>query len=108
MKRLIFIALILTIPLLAGDKVGFIDSNRILQEYKGTKDLQKKYNEKLNEWQKKAEKLKKEIQELQQQLQTQQVILSETAKARKLQEIQEKQKEILSSISKKTDIKKYR
>ncbi len=93
MRKVTVIIVLFSMGLFAGDKIGFIDSNRILQEYKGTKDLQKKYNEKINEWQRKAEKMKKEIEELQRQFQTQQVILSETAKARKLQEIQEKQKE---------------
>ena len=93
MRKVYVITILLSMCLFAGDKIGFIDSNRILQEYKGTKELQKRYNEKINEWQRKAERMKKEIEELQRQFQTQQVILSETAKARKLQEIQEKQRE---------------
>ena len=93
MRKVYVITILFSMCLFAGDKIGFIDSNRILQEYKGTKELQKRYNEKINEWQRKAESMKKEIEELQRQFQTQQVILSETAKARKLQEIQEKQRE---------------
>lgn len=74
-------------------KIGFIDSNKILQEYKGTQDLQKKYQAKINEWQKKMDKMKKDIEELQKQFQTQQIYLSDEAKGRKLQELQNKQKE---------------
>lgn len=74
-------------------KIGFIDSNRILQEYKGTQDLQKKYQAKINEWQNKMDKMKKDIEDLQRQFQTQQIYLSDEAKGRKLQELQNKQKE---------------
>lgn len=74
-------------------KLGFIDSNRILQEYKGTQDLQKKYQAKITEWQNKMDKMKKEIEDLQKQFQTQQIYLSDEAKGRKLQELQNKQKE---------------
>lgn len=92
-KVLIFIALITVIPLYAEKKIGYIDSQRILQEYRGAKEIQKRYEEKVNQWKNEVDALKEEIQKLQRSLQTQNMMLSEEAKMRKMREIQEKQRQ---------------
>lgn len=88
-----FFLLMFSLSVLGEVKLGYIDSNRIMKGYKGINEIEKKYNDKLNEWQKRAESLKKEIQDLQKQVQTQGLLLSQEAKVRKMQEIQTKQQE---------------
>ncbi|MEA1912672.1 MAG: OmpH family outer membrane protein [candidate division WOR-3 bacterium] len=94
MKRywtLVFI--LLTLPALAEQKIGYIDSQRVLSEYKGAAEIKSRYEQKISEWRNKAENLKNEIQKLQKSFQTQSLMLSEEAKLRKAQEIEKKQQE---------------
>ena len=94
MKKVLILLLVFSGILFAnGVKIGYIDSNRILAEYKGTKDLEAQYNKVINEWQKKADKMKKEILDMQSELQSQSLLLSEDAKMRKMEELQTKQQE---------------
>jgi len=94
MKRILIFFAVLSGTLFAGEvKIGYIDSNRILAEYKGTKDLEDQYNKVIQAWQKKADEMKKEILDMQSELQSQSLLLSEDAKARKMQEAQAKQQE---------------
>jgi len=92
MKRFVLFFLMISGILLGGTiKIGYVDSNRILAEYKGTKDLEAQYNKVIQEWQKKAEDMKKDILDMQSELQSQSLLLSDDAKMRKMEELQTKQ-----------------
>ncbi len=94
MKKILIFFLVFSGILFAGEiKIGYIDSNRILAEYKGTKDLEDQYNKIINAWQKKADNMKQSILDLQSELQSQSLLLSDEAKMRKMQELQNKQQE---------------
>ncbi|MCK4525769.1 OmpH family outer membrane protein [candidate division WOR-3 bacterium] len=92
-KYMMVLIILLTIPLLSEQKIGYIDSQRILSEYKGAKEMREKYEKKVLEWKKKAEQIKKEIINLRETLQTQGLLLSEEAKMRKVKEIEDKENE---------------
>lgn len=93
MKKLIIFFMFLSTSLLAQDKIGYIDSQRILAEYKGAVDIERRYNEKIEEWKAKAQTMRDDIEKMREQLQTQNMLLSEEAKLRKLKEIESKQQE---------------
>jgi len=70
-------------------KIGYINSDRILREYKEAQDVQKQLDAKNQEWQRQAQQMQQEIQEKQRQLESQSLLLSEEKKAEKQREIQE-------------------
>jgi len=91
MKRFVVLALILVVcvPLLADKvKIGYINSARIIQEYKGMRDLQEQYRKDVEEWERQAKAMEQEILDLQNELQTQDYLLSAEAKQRKLRQLE--------------------
>jgi len=64
-----------------------------LQEYKGRKELEDKFNKILKEWEAEAKTKKQEIENLVSEFENQSLMLSDEAKERKRQEIAQKQQE---------------
>lgn len=91
MKRYKILLILLALTLFSQNKIGFIDSQRILNEYRGAAEIKRRYEQKVSEWQDRAEGLKREIANLREALQTQNLMLSEEAKLRKVQEIENKE-----------------
>jgi len=91
MKRYTVLLILLALSLVSQEKIGYIDSQRVLSEYRGASEIKMRYEEKVSEWRKRAEELKREIDNLRQTLQTQGLMLSEEAKLRKIQEIEKKE-----------------
>lgn len=73
---------------LAQLKVGYINSQVILNNYKEAIDVQKQLQELNAQWEREAREMQKEIQELLDQLEAQSLLLSEERKREKQQEIQ--------------------
>lgn len=69
-------------------KIGYINSNRILETYKEAIDVRKQLAELNAQWEREAKEMQKQIQKLQEQLDSQSLLLSEERKAEKQQEIQ--------------------
>ncbi|HID93267.1 MAG TPA: OmpH family outer membrane protein [bacterium (Candidatus Stahlbacteria)] len=92
-KLMIALAICFPLSIFAETKIGYIDSQRILQEYKGRKELEDKFNKKLKEWEDEAKKKKQEIDNLINEFENQSLMLSDEARERKRQEIAQKQKE---------------
>jgi len=92
-KFIIALAICFPLSIFAETKIGNIDSQRILQEYKGRKGIEDKFNVKLKEWEDEAKKRKQEIDNLISEFENQSLMLSDEAKERKRQEIAQKQKE---------------
>ncbi|MCK4226362.1 OmpH family outer membrane protein, partial [candidate division WOR-3 bacterium] len=93
MKRYSMLLILMSLSLFAEQKIGYIDSQKVLAEYKGATEIKKRYEQKVAEWKNKAEKIKKDIINLREALQTQSMLLSEEAKLRKVQEIEKKEQE---------------
>jgi outer membrane protein len=96
-KRVIFCGLVVSVLLgstlvdsvkAAGSaaKVGYLDISKVFDAYEGTKASDKKLEEKKTEWQGKLDKIKKELDKLNDDL----TVLSESAREKKRQQIEEK------------------
>ncbi|MCK4352363.1 OmpH family outer membrane protein [candidate division WOR-3 bacterium] len=92
MKRYILLGLmLLPMTLFAELRVGYIDSRRIFDEYKGKTELSEKVQKKLNKWQQEAIAKKQEIENLIKEFESQSLMLSENVRAKKQRDIQQKQ-----------------
>ena len=78
---------------LSADKIGYIDSEKVIEGYKGISILKEQYKKLLNEWEMEAREKKIEINKLKAELDDQELMLSIEAKRKKKQEIEEKEKE---------------
>ncbi|MFQ5824166.1 MAG: OmpH family outer membrane protein [bacterium] len=94
-KFYLFIAVVLTVTLAFGNrpasaqlKIGYINSNKILETYKEAVDVRKQLQEINAQWENEAKDMQKEIQELLDQLESQSLLLSDERKQAKQQEIQ--------------------
>lgn len=79
------------VPAWAADlKVGYIDSERIFKEYKGTQSAQQQFDQDVQEWNLQAQNYKKEIERLRLELEGQGPMLSEEKKIEREQGLQTK------------------
>jgi outer membrane protein len=84
----------------ADMKVGYIDSNRLLNEYKGKDELKVKLQKQLEKWEKEAMTQKEKIQKLIKEFESQGAMLSDDAKARKQKDIEQKQMDYETFVQK--------
>jgi len=75
-------------PAVAQLKIGYINSNKILETYKEAIDVRKQLAELNSQWEQEARDMQKEMRDLQEQLESQSLLLSEERKTQKQQEIQ--------------------
>lgn len=69
-------------------KIGYVNSQKILDTYKEAQDAKKKLAEINKAWEQEALNMQREIQELQDKLEKQALVLTEKTKAERTQEIQ--------------------
>jgi len=69
-------------------KIGYINSNKILESYQEALDVKKQLAELNSQWEKEAKDKQKEIKDLQEQIESQSLLLSEERKAEKQRQIQ--------------------
>jgi outer membrane protein len=75
-------------------KIGFIDSERIFAEYKGTKDAQTQFQSDLDVWNKDLEQRRAEMTRLTEEYQNQALILSEAKRREREEDLQKKRSEL--------------
>lgn len=75
-------------PAMAQLKLGYIDSQKIIESYKEAQDAQKQLASLNEQWQQEAKNMQQDLQEKQDQLESQSLLLSEEKKTEKAQEIQ--------------------
>jgi outer membrane protein len=99
-RHLVTIFLLICLGILGGtiscsgeSKIAYVDSDRILAEYKGTSDIRRQFDEEVAEWETHASGLLQEIENLEKELERQAPMLSDEAKLRKTEEIARKQEE---------------
>ncbi len=91
MKRIIFLFIIsLTFLNFFAEKIGYIDSKRIFQEYKGLNDINREVEKELADWKKKINNLQQQIDSLEKIYNEQKSMLSEELNSRKQKEINDK------------------
>lgn len=78
------------LPLFAEQKIGYIDSQEILAKYQRAQEIKDEFQSKVNEWKEEVNRRQKELEKLQKNLETQSFMLTEEARMRKIQEIQQK------------------
>ncbi len=93
MRKYSFILVLFASDLMGAVKIGYIDSQRIFQEYKGRARLEAEWNKKLQEWQQKAAEMRKKIEEKYREIESQRLLLSEEALKEREKELEELQKE---------------
>ncbi len=97
MKRattLILIILLSGICFLLGEnKIGYIDSDKVIKGYKGMSALKTQYNKLVGEWEQEAQEKKAEIEKMRSELEDQEAMLSEETKKKKRNEIKKKEME---------------
>ncbi len=87
-KRFIIGLIALLMPLVAKEvKIGYIDSQKILNEYKATAEQKKVFDQEIQSYKERAAEMQKKIDQLKTDLEAQKLVLSEAARATKLEEI---------------------
>lgn len=82
------LAILMTASVSSAQKIGYINSQKILADYKEAQDAQARF-EKLNrEWEEEAREMQRQFQEMGEQLESQKLLLSEERQAEKQQELQ--------------------
>lgn len=71
-----------------AQKIGYVNSQKILSTFKDALDAQEKLDKINQEWEAEGKEMQKQFQELNDQLESQGLLLSEEAKQEKQQEIQ--------------------
>ncbi|OQX53081.1 MAG: hypothetical protein B5M53_07390 [Candidatus Cloacimonas sp. 4484_209] len=88
-----FIMFIFFANLDAAEKIGYIDSEKIINGYKGISGLRIQFNKQVAEWEKEAQDKKVEIDKLKDELKDEKLMLSDEMKRKKEKEIEDKQKD---------------
>ncbi|MBN1694625.1 OmpH family outer membrane protein [candidate division WOR-3 bacterium] len=96
-SKLLFVFFALS--LFAEQKIGYIDSQKILAEYNRAQEIKDEFQGKVNEWKEEVNRRQQELEKLQKNLETQTFILTEEARMRKVQEIQQKKAALESYIN---------
>ncbi|MDY6788073.1 MAG: OmpH family outer membrane protein [candidate division WOR-3 bacterium] len=94
---LIFIPLIAVI-LMGQSKIGYINSRRIFNEYKGMEDINKKISKEMNQWKEEITQMENEIIKLEREYANEAPMLSEEAKIRKRDAINKKRDKLNAFI----------
>ena len=95
MKSLVFfvLAAFLTLGVMGSAfaqlKIGYVDSQKILANYKEAVDAQKKLDAQNAKWQQEIQDMQKQLKDLQDQLDAQKLLLSDAKKEEKQKEIQD-------------------
>jgi outer membrane protein len=82
----------------ADIKIGFIDSERIFANYKGTSQAQTEFNNDVQKWQQDVEARRKELEKMNQEYQSQSLILSEAKRREREEDLQRKRSELDSFV----------
>lgn len=104
MCRRTFLALFLLVSLTGGPalsaelKIGFVDTQRILQEFKGAQDIQKQLDKEVEDWKKEERNKRLSMDSLKAELEKQKLVLSENRRKEKEDEIKAKQEEYESFV----------
>jgi outer membrane protein len=69
-------------------KLGYIDSERIFNEYRAVGEAQQQFDRDVEAWKKEAEQSERELQSMQEELESQRLLLSETALQEKENQLQ--------------------
>lgn len=98
-KNFKFLFILFALPLYAEQKIGYIDSQKIISQYQKAQEIRKEFDSKVKEWKDEVSRRQEELEKLQKSLQTQSFMLTEEARLRKIEEMQKKKTELESFIN---------
>jgi len=75
-------------PAFAQLKVGYVNSQQVMEKFKDALDVRKQLAELNTQWEDEARDMQKQIQKLQEELESQSLLLSDQRKQEKVQQIQ--------------------
>ncbi|MFQ5599518.1 MAG: OmpH family outer membrane protein [Candidatus Krumholzibacteriia bacterium] len=92
---LCLIAAAMARPLVAQEvKLGFIDAARVLQSYSGYQDAEAQYEKQKEAWNQELDTRSRELKAMEEDFKAQELMLSDTKKREKLQELQGRRREL--------------
>ncbi len=95
--KLLFI--LFALPLCAEQKIGYIDSQKILSQYQKAQEIRKEFDTKVKEWKDEISRRQEELEKLQKNLQTQSFMLTEETRLHKIEEMQKKKTELENFVN---------
>jgi outer membrane protein len=98
-KNFRFLFILFVLPLYAEQKIGYIDSQKIISQYQKAQEIRKEFDSKVKEWKDEISRRQEELEKLQKSLQTQSFMLTEEARLRKIEEMQKKKTELENFIN---------
>ena len=103
MKRMVSVALLAGIIVLLNGtpgaaqlKLGYINSGRIMAEYKGFQDVTKRIQDLAGTYEKELQSMRRQLEESFKEFENQQLLLSDERKQEKQREMQESQQKIMA------------
>ena len=84
----------LALSAFAEQKIGYIDSQKILSSYSRAQDIKNEFDNQVKEWKNEISRRQQELERLQKNLQSQSFMLTEEARLRKIEELQKKKVEL--------------
>jgi len=94
-----FLFVFFALSLFAEQRIGYIDSQKILVQYKKAQEIRNEFEKKVKEWKDEVNRRQQELEKLQKDLQTQSFMLTEEARVRKIEELQKKKTELENYIN---------
>ncbi len=83
----------------AQQKIGYIDSQKILVSYSRAQEIRNEFDNQVKEWKNEINRRQQELENLQKNLQSQSFMLTEEARLRKIEELQKKKAELENYVS---------
>ncbi len=98
-KSFNFLFVFFALSVFAQQKIGYIDSQKILGSYNRAQEIRNEFDSQVKEWKNEINRRQQELERLQKNLQSQSFMLTEEARLRKIEELQKKKAELENYIS---------
>jgi outer membrane protein len=89
-----FLFVFFALSIFAEQRIGYIDSQKILLNYAKAQEIREEFDNQVKEWKNEINRKQKELERLQKNLQSQSFMLTEEARLRKIEELQKKKVEL--------------
>ena len=93
-KSFNIIFMFFALSVFAEQRIGYIDSQKILASYSRAQEIKNEFDNQVKEWKDEINRRQQELERLQKNLQSQSFMLTEEARLRKIEELQKKKVEL--------------
>ena len=98
-KNFSFLFMFFALSVFAQQRIGYIDSQKILTTYSRAQEIRSEFDNQVKEWKDEINRRQQELERLQKNLQSQSFMLTEEARLRKIEELQKKKVELENYVS---------